>query len=124
VLLFWGRGDDDVVNCLEPHPFLPGHLATSGIDDTIKVWAPTAAERRPVSDDAERVIARNRQARHAMLTLPQDVRAFMRWQRRRRLAGLVDSDDTGEEEEDFDDDGDDDGVGGGSDDSDGGCRVS
>ena len=29
-LLFWARGDDDVVNCLEPHPFLPMTLATSG----------------------------------------------------------------------------------------------
>ncbi|KAJ0058864.1 hypothetical protein NL108_001096, partial [Boleophthalmus pectinirostris] len=30
-----------VVNCLEPHPHLPG-LATSGLDHDIKLWAPTA----------------------------------------------------------------------------------
>jgi hypothetical protein len=40
-LLWWARGDDDVVNCLEPHPFLPGTLATSG--------APRAARRGAAS---------------------------------------------------------------------------
>lgn len=30
-----------VVNCLEPHPHLPG-MATSGLDHDIKLWAPTA----------------------------------------------------------------------------------
>lgn len=29
------------VNCLEPHPNLPG-MATSGLDHDIKLWAPTA----------------------------------------------------------------------------------
>lgn len=29
------------VNCLEPHPHLPG-MATSGLDHDIKLWAPTA----------------------------------------------------------------------------------
>lgn len=36
------KGDSGgVVNCLEPHPHLPG-LATSGLDHDIKLWAPTA----------------------------------------------------------------------------------
>ncbi|XP_075878050.1 DDB1- and CUL4-associated factor 8 isoform X1 [Nelusetta ayraudi] len=30
-----------VVNCLEPHPHLPG-MATSGLDHDVKLWAPTA----------------------------------------------------------------------------------
>ncbi|KAM6989965.1 DDB1- and CUL4-associated factor 8 [Tautogolabrus adspersus] len=30
-----------VVNCLEPHPHLPG-IATSGLDHDVKLWAPTA----------------------------------------------------------------------------------
>ncbi|XP_028831346.1 DDB1- and CUL4-associated factor 8 isoform X2 [Denticeps clupeoides] len=30
-----------VVNCLEPHPHLPG-LATSGLDHDVKLWAPTS----------------------------------------------------------------------------------
>lgn len=29
------------MNCLEPHPHLPG-LATSGLDHDVKLWAPTA----------------------------------------------------------------------------------
>jgi len=62
-LLWWGKGDDAVVNCLEPHPFLPMTMATSGIDDTIKVWAPTAPERRPVPAEAHRVMERNRESR-------------------------------------------------------------
>ena len=40
------KGDDEVVNCLEPHPCL-SVLATSGIGDDVKVWAPTG---EPFSD--------------------------------------------------------------------------
>lgn len=35
------EGDRGVVNCLEPHPHLPG-MATSGLDHDVKLWAPTA----------------------------------------------------------------------------------
>lgn len=38
------RGDDDTVNCLEPHPHHLLTVATSGIDDTVKLWTPTAEE--------------------------------------------------------------------------------
>ena len=38
------QGDHDTVNCLEPHPHHLLTLATSGIEDTIKLWTPTAAE--------------------------------------------------------------------------------
>lgn len=33
------EADQHVVNCLQPHPFLP-MLATSGIDYDVKLWAP------------------------------------------------------------------------------------
>lgn len=45
------------VNCLEPHPTFPV-LATSGLDDDIKIWLPSgtsepnAAEWERVSDPA------------------------------------------------------------------------
>lgn len=42
--------DEDVVNCLEPHPHMPGVLATSGIDYTVKIWAPTAEEPIELTD--------------------------------------------------------------------------
>lgn len=40
----WLEADAHVVNCLEPHPFEGLTLATSGIDDSIKIWAPIAEE--------------------------------------------------------------------------------
>lgn len=33
------EADHHVVNCLQPHPYLP-ILATSGIDYDVKLWAP------------------------------------------------------------------------------------
>ncbi|KAL3504844.1 hypothetical protein ACH5RR_034685 [Cinchona calisaya] len=36
------HGDDAVVNCIQCHPF-DCVVATSGIDDTIKIWTPTAS---------------------------------------------------------------------------------
>lgn len=37
------EADHHVVNCLQPHPFLP-MLATSGIDYDVKIWAPIQPE--------------------------------------------------------------------------------
>ncbi|XP_034937324.1 DDB1- and CUL4-associated factor 6-like isoform X2 [Chelonus insularis] len=37
------EADQHVVNCLQPHPYLP-MLATSGIDYDVKLWAPINAE--------------------------------------------------------------------------------
>lgn len=37
------EADQHVVNCLQPHPFLPV-LATSGIDYDVKIWAPINEE--------------------------------------------------------------------------------
>lgn len=48
------RGDDSIVNCLEPHPHATV-LATSGIDDTVKVWAPLSERLLDLPQDAERV---------------------------------------------------------------------
>ncbi|XP_051556263.1 DDB1- and CUL4-associated factor 8-like [Myxocyprinus asiaticus] len=41
VVQFMEGDKGGVVNCLEPHPHLPG-LATSGLDHDVKLWAPTA----------------------------------------------------------------------------------
>lgn len=37
------EADHHVVNCIQPHPFLP-MLATSGIDYDVKLWAPIQDE--------------------------------------------------------------------------------
>ena len=51
-VFFLLQGDRHVVNCLEPHPFHPLVLATSGIDDDVKVWAPEG-ESLPPGDEAD-----------------------------------------------------------------------
>ena len=38
-LVFVGKGDKDIVNCVAPNPFLP-QIATSGIEDDVKLWEP------------------------------------------------------------------------------------
>lgn len=38
------KGDGHVVNCLERHPLDLSTLATSGIDDDVKIWGATAGE--------------------------------------------------------------------------------
>ena len=54
-IFFWSREGEDivhivegdengVVNCLEPHPNLPW-MATSGLDDEVKVWSPSSQNR-------------------------------------------------------------------------------
>lgn len=48
------KGDDQVVNCLEPHPHATV-LATSGIDDTVKIWVPLSDRLLDLPQDAERV---------------------------------------------------------------------
>jgi WD and tetratricopeptide repeat-containing protein 1 len=35
-------GDESVLNCIQCHPF-DSVVATSGIDNTIKIWSPTAS---------------------------------------------------------------------------------
>ena len=47
-------GDEQVVNCLEPHPFVTV-LATSGIDSDVKIWMPTATEVLSLPDDVNEV---------------------------------------------------------------------
>ncbi|KAF9091610.1 DDB1- and CUL4-associated factor 6 [Mortierella sp. GBA35] len=43
------KGDERVVNCLQPHPFSKFLLAASGIDKTIKIFMPTAEDPVDVS---------------------------------------------------------------------------
>ncbi|CAG8463613.1 6420_t:CDS:2 [Ambispora leptoticha] len=50
-------GDRKVVNCIQPHPYLP-ILCTSGIDNDVKIWQPCADEEYDVSK-AEEIVERN-----------------------------------------------------------------
>ncbi|KAJ1309089.1 hypothetical protein OPQ81_004767 [Rhizoctonia solani] len=56
------EGDGSVVNVIEGHPFLP-IVAVSGIDDTIKIFEPTAqSKRKSYINDAEDILRRNADA--------------------------------------------------------------
>lgn len=47
-------GDKQIVNCLEPHPYVPV-LATSGLEKNAKLWAPIASESIPLPDNVHEV---------------------------------------------------------------------
>lgn len=53
------EADHHVVNCVQPHPFLP-LLATSGIDYDVKLWAPVHSEPNFQQDMADEVSRRAR----------------------------------------------------------------
>lgn len=56
-------GDENgVVNVLEPHPHIPV-LATSGLDDDVKVWVPTA-EYDPDLPELDQIVKSNLRKRH------------------------------------------------------------
>uniref|UniRef100_A0A6M2DXT1 Putative wd40 domain protein n=1 Tax=Xenopsylla cheopis TaxID=163159 RepID=A0A6M2DXT1_XENCH len=58
----WFRADESgVVNCLEPHPHVP-ILATSGLDNDVKIWVPSKEEPNPM-DDLKTVVRQNKERR-------------------------------------------------------------
>uniref|UniRef100_A0A7S3QS69 Uncharacterized protein n=4 Tax=Dunaliella tertiolecta TaxID=3047 RepID=A0A7S3QS69_DUNTE len=67
------RGDAWVVNCLEPHPWQPLVLATSGIENTIKIWSPTSEGVQPLDQEKTKQVLdgnaahRQRVARRAII---------------------------------------------------------
>lgn len=58
----WMAGDENgVVNCLEPHPQIPA-IATSGLDDDVKIWVPSC-EQEPVMDGLKSAVVSNYKGR-------------------------------------------------------------
>uniref|UniRef100_A0A1B0AXU1 Uncharacterized protein n=1 Tax=Glossina palpalis gambiensis TaxID=67801 RepID=A0A1B0AXU1_9MUSC len=76
-----------VVNCVEPHPSVP-ILATSGLDDNIKIWTPSAETYPPDLADLEHCVSRN-MARTTLENVDRldhgQFRFFMRYYLSRRL---------------------------------------
>eukprot|EP00877_Chromochloris_zofingiensis_P008111 jgi/Chrzof1/3553/Cz13g00050.t1 len=119
-LYAWLEGDREVVNCLEPHPWLPCTLATSGIEHDVKIWAPTLPERQRVPAEANRVMEANMASRarrsESLFITPAMLRMLFvqRGARERRGATAVhtrpaaamDDDDANDEDDDNDDSGD------------------
>jgi len=67
-IFFWDKEGEDivhmvegdkegVVNCLEPHPNLP-IMATSGLDNQVKIWTPTS-EKKVEKSDIEDTVMKN-----------------------------------------------------------------
>ncbi|KAI4322216.1 hypothetical protein L6164_021928 [Bauhinia variegata] len=82
------RGDRYIVNQLEPHPHLP-ILATCGIENNVKIWAPLASDVPPLPENVEEIMEANRQGREdrSRVTLSPDViMHVLRLQRRQTMA--------------------------------------
>ncbi|KAF3777305.1 DDB1- and CUL4-associated factor 8, partial [Nymphaea thermarum] len=65
------KGDKDVVNCVEPHPHATV-LATSGIENNIKIWTPKASEPVPLPTTIEEVKS-DRRSRWSRFFTPNDL---------------------------------------------------
>ncbi|GJP52817.1 hypothetical protein CLOM_g11907 [Closterium sp. NIES-68] len=63
-------GDAHVVNCLEPHPSAT-ILATSGIESTVKIWAPTAQAPKGLPSNAQRIMESNKRRREQPFGVPR-----------------------------------------------------
>ncbi|KAF4320055.1 hypothetical protein G195_005874 [Phytophthora kernoviae 00238/432] len=51
--------DADIVNCVQPHPF-DACIATSGIENVIRLWSPTSGnENTPTKAELEDILTRN-----------------------------------------------------------------
>ncbi|PUZ40311.1 hypothetical protein GQ55_9G412800 [Panicum hallii var. hallii] len=63
------EGDECIVNCIEPHPH-DMTIASSGIDNDVKMWTPSAIERAPVVN-IEELRPRKRRAKLWHFDLPE-----------------------------------------------------
>ncbi|XP_064935150.1 uncharacterized protein LOC135587540 isoform X1 [Musa acuminata AAA Group] len=85
------EGDKYVVNCIEPHPYATV-IASSGIENDIKIWTPNAAEpAAPVK--IEELKPHKRRSRFFRFALPEDMIAqILALQRMQTRSGDTDED--------------------------------
>lgn len=99
-------GDRSIVNQLESHPHT-SVIASSGIEKSIKLWAPSSNDVLPLPHNIQEIMDHNRQNRedHTCVTLTPDViMHVLRLHRRQAMANLgrgqnrddADSDDEGD----------------------------
>lgn len=83
------RGDDSIVNCLQPHPSTC-LLATSGIDPVVRLWSPKpedgSKEDREVVDSEDAAVANQRR-------MNADPLEVMLMNMGYRVPGLLESDE-------------------------------
>ncbi|KAG8092426.1 hypothetical protein GUJ93_ZPchr0012g19889 [Zizania palustris] len=63
------EGDECIVNCIEPHPHTIT-IASSGIDNDVKIWTPSATERAPLVN-VDELKLRKRRTKFWQFALPQ-----------------------------------------------------
>ncbi|KAH7690105.1 WD repeat-containing protein 42A protein [Dioscorea alata] len=86
------EGDRYVVNCIEPHPYSPV-IASSGIENDVKIWTPNATERAPPVN-MEELKKRKRRSRFRAFSVPEDMIAYiLALQRRRSVSSDNNSED-------------------------------
>uniref|UniRef100_A0ACD5TMU6 Uncharacterized protein n=1 Tax=Avena sativa TaxID=4498 RepID=A0ACD5TMU6_AVESA len=79
------EGDECIVNCIEPHPHVMT-IASSGIDNDVKLWTPSANERAQVLN-VEELKPRKRKAKLWHFALPEELVWHVLASRRRQSAG-------------------------------------
>ncbi|KAK3153206.1 hypothetical protein QOZ80_2BG0169250 [Eleusine coracana subsp. coracana] len=83
------EGDECIVNCIEPHPHAM-MIASSGIDNDVKIWTPSAIERAPIIN-VEELRPRKRRAKLWHFDLPDLLIQQLLVSERRRQALEEDS---------------------------------
>lgn len=87
------RGDDSIVNCLQPHPSYC-MLATSGIDPVVRLWAPRAEDgvkNERVVDNSHDAAAANQKRMNA-----DPLEVMLMNMGYNRFASVLDAEDEGE----------------------------
>lgn len=79
------EGDECIVNCIEPHPHAMT-IASSGIDNDVKLWTPSAIERAQVLN-VEELKPRKRKAKLWHFALPEELVWHVLSRRRQPAAG-------------------------------------
>lgn len=91
IVNFFHGDDNGVINVLEPHPHLP-MMATSGLDNDVKLWMPTSEEPSQMKDLAK-VIKKNKKEREMERSEPDLIDSQMLWflmhRLRRSAAGVT-----------------------------------
>ncbi|XP_062200777.1 uncharacterized protein LOC133903418 [Phragmites australis] len=83
------EGDECIVNCIEPHPHAMT-IASSGIDNDVKIWTPSAIERAPAVN-VEELRPRKRRAKLWHFDLPELLIQHLLASERRQQAAEEDS---------------------------------
>ncbi|KAK1408411.1 hypothetical protein QVD17_40158 [Tagetes erecta] len=99
------EGDRRIVNQVEAHPNIPV-LASSGLEKSIKLWAPMSTDTLPLPHDLQEIMESNKRGRedHSRVTLTPDViMHVLRLHRRQAMAYMErrhNRDDIASDEED------------------------